>query len=208
MNQPRLPRPPLLDCRVYGKKHTGVCVKVNIVCFKCNQNGHYANECKSQKPHVFCNRCGKPGHIAKNYRAKIPSVPTSKMLRIAAPAQTSNMLKIEGPSSENQRRARTFNMTIRDEVQNSDVVAGTLSVNSIPVKVLIDSGATKSFISREFSQQLNYQICLLEDALVIETANQDRTIVDQVCPCCEIEIVGHRFHANLIPFKLGELTIF
>ena len=74
------------------------------------------------------------------------------MLRITAPTQTSDMLKIEGPSSENHPRARTFNMIMRDAVQNSDVVAGTLFVNSVPTKVFIDSGATKSFISREFSQ--------------------------------------------------------
>ena len=42
---------------------------------------------------------------------------------------------------------------------------------------------------------------------MIETANQDRTPVDQVCPDCEIEILGHRFHANLIPFKLGEFDV-
>ena len=90
---------------------------------------------------------------------------------------------------------------MRDAVQNSDVVVGTLSVNSVPAKVLTDSGATRSFISRKFSQQLNCPSCLLKDVLVIEIANQDRTPVDQVCPGCEIEILGHRFHANLIPFK-------
>ena len=54
---------------------------------------------------------------------------------------------------------------------------------------------------------MNCPSCLLEDVLVIETANQDRTLVDQVCPGCEIEILGHHFHANLIPFKLGEFDV-
>ena len=207
MNQQRPQRPPLPDCRTCGKKHTGVCVKANIVCFKCNQKGHYANECKSQKPPILCNRCGKPGHIAKNCRSGMPATATNNLLRITAPTQNTEMLKIEGPSSENHPRARTFNMTMRDVVQNSDVVAGTLSVNSVPAKVLIDSGATRSFISRKFSQQLNCPSCLLKDVLVIETANQDRTPVDQVCPDCEIEIIGHRFCANLIPFKLGEFDV-
>ena len=184
-----------------------MCIKANIVCFKCNQKGHYANECKSQRPPILCNRCGKPGHIAKNCRTGMPATATNNLLRITAPNQNTEMLKIEGPSSENHPRARTFNMTMRDAVQNSDVVAGTLSVNSVPAKVLIDSGATRSFISRKFSQQLNCPSCLLKDVLVIETANQDRTHVDQVCPDCEIEILGHRFRANLIPFKLGEFDV-
>ena len=52
---------------------------------------------------------------------------TSNMLRIVAPTQTSNILKMEGPSAD-QPRARTFNMTMKDEGDDSDVVAGTLSV--------------------------------------------------------------------------------
>ena len=80
-------------------------------------------------------------------------------------------------------------------------------VNSVPAKVLINCGATKSFISRKFSQQLNFPSCLLKDVLVIETANQDRTPIDRVCTGCENEILGHCFHANLIPFKLGEFDV-
>ena len=72
VHQPRLPRPPLAYCKVCGKKHTRVCGKANIVCFKWNKNGHYSNECKSQKPLILCNRCGKHRHISKNYRAWIP----------------------------------------------------------------------------------------------------------------------------------------
>ena len=59
-------------------------------------------------------------------------------------------------------------MTMRHVVQNSDVVAGTLSVNFVPAKILIDSGATRPFISRKFSQQLNFPSCLLKDVLVIK----------------------------------------
>ena len=180
-----------------------MCIKANIVCFKYNQKGHYANKCKNQRPPILCDRCGKPGHIAKNCRTGMLATPTNNLLRVTAPNQNTEMLKIEGSSSENHPRARTFNMTMRDDVQNSDVVAGTLSVNSVPAKVLIDSGATRSFISRKFSQQLSCPSCLLKDVLVIETANKDRTPVNQVCPDCEIEILGHQFHANLIPFKLG-----
>ena len=47
-------------------------------------------------------------------------------------------------------------MTMRDTVQNSDVVAGMLSVNSIPAKVLIDSGAPKFFISRRIFSTIEF----------------------------------------------------
>ena len=98
-------------------------------------------------------------------------------------------------------------MAVKEAIQDSDVVAGTLTINSFPAKVLIDYGATKSFISRKFVQQVHCQTCLLENALTVKTASQDRITVNQICPCCEIEIVGHKLYANLIPFELGEFDV-
>ena len=87
-------------------------------------------------------------------------------------------------------------MAVKETIQDSDMVAGTLTINSIPAKVLIHSEATKAFISRKFVQQVHCQTCLLENALTVETASQDRIIVNQICPHCQIEIVGHTFYAN------------
>ena len=92
-------------------------------------------------------------------------------------------------------------MTMRDAVKNADVVACTLPINSIQSKVLINSGATKSFISNDFAVKLQCGIELLKEALSIEIANQDRVIINQIFPQCEINILGHLFHTDLIPFK-------
>ena len=54
------------------------------------------------------------------------------------------------PPPPNQPKARTFNMTMKEAVQSPSVIAGTLLVNSVSSKVLIDSGATRSFVSEEF----------------------------------------------------------
>ncbi|XP_074323528.1 uncharacterized protein LOC141660444 [Apium graveolens] len=104
-------------------------------------------------------------------------------------------------------QARTFNMNMKDAIQSPDVVSGTLSVNSISAKVLIDSGATRSFISRSFVDKLNYETQLLPEPLSIILANQDGVYVNHVCPHCKIEIAGHVFPANLIPFQLGEFDV-
>ena len=104
-------------------------------------------------------------------------------------------------------QARTFNMNMKDAVQSPDVVAGTLSVNTTSAKVLIDSGATRSFISRSFVDKLNCETRLLHEPLSIILANQDRVSVNHICPHCKIEITGHLFPANLIPFQLGEFDI-
>ncbi|XP_074373531.1 uncharacterized protein LOC141713862 [Apium graveolens] len=126
------------------------------------------------------------------------------------PVQQENVLRITGPppaAPQVQPRARTFNMTMKDAVQDSYVIAGTLIVNSLDAKVLADSEPTKSFISKNFVDKLNYATQPLEPNLVIEVANQDKVFVDRICPSCDIEIGGRHFFVNLIPFKLGEFDI-
>ena len=86
--------------------------------------------------------------MAKDYRSTTTT--TNKVLRIgAAPAAT-------------QPKARTFNMTIKDAIKDSYVVAGTLPINSVNAKVLIDFGTTKSFIWHDFALKLYCNIEMLK----------------------------------------------
>ena len=111
------------------------------------------------------------------------------------------------PPPPNQPKARTFNMTMKEAVQSPSVIAGTLLVNSVISKVLIDSGATRSFVSEQFLGKLHCEIEWLGETLIIKLANDDQVPVDRVCPACDIEIAGHHFSVDLIPFKLGEFDI-
>ena len=47
----------------------------------------------------------------------------------------------------------------------------------------------------------------LAEPLTIEVANQDRVSVSQFCPKCQLEIHGHSFSVDLIPFELGEFDV-
>ncbi|XP_074337220.1 uncharacterized protein LOC141674411 [Apium graveolens] len=47
----------------------------------------------------------------------------------------------------------------------------------------------------------------LVEPLTIEVANQDRVSVSQFCPKCLLEIHGHSFSDDLIPFELGEFDV-
>ncbi|XP_063950557.1 uncharacterized protein LOC135152982 [Daucus carota subsp. sativus] len=124
-------------------------------------------------------------------------------------ALVSNALRIMGTVLEVNEppRARVFDMLVKDSIQDADVVTGTLNVNSLNAKVLIDSGATRSFISQAFVDKLNCPVELLNEVMNVELAYQDRIPVDRVCPDCEVEILGYKFCADLIPFKLGEFDV-
>ncbi|XP_074323903.1 uncharacterized protein LOC141660817 [Apium graveolens] len=98
-------------------------------------------------------------------------------------------------------------MTKRSNVQDSDVVAGTLSLNSVPVKVLFDSGASNSFLSKECVSNMDLLLEDLTEPLTIEVANQDKVSVNQFFPRCQLKICGRFFLVDLIPFKLGEFDV-
>ncbi|XP_074337097.1 uncharacterized protein LOC141674275 [Apium graveolens] len=210
------------ECKVCNRRYTGICNKVNVVCFKCHIKGHYAHECKNQKANITCYKCGKAGHVSQeckgmgnNQLLKITIVPYP--VNQAAPTPASSFpMSFNQPqiaSSSNHpaltylAQARTFNLNVKDAIQSSDVVSGTLSVNAASAKVLIDSGATRSFILKSFVDKLNCETQLMHDPLSIILANQDRVSVNHICPHCAIEIDGHIFPANPIPFQIGEFDV-
>ena len=64
-------------------------------------------------------------------------------------------------------------MTVGEAIRDPEVITGTLSLNSVNVNVLFDSGATKSFVSREIANKLNLEAEPLENPLQVEIANQE-----------------------------------
>ncbi|MDV3180572.1 MAG: hypothetical protein Q8829_02735 [Candidatus Phytoplasma australasiaticum] len=98
-------------------------------------------------------------------------------------------------------------MSVMDAILDTDVMAGTLIANSLCAKVLVYSRATRSFISQDFVNKLNYPIEWLNEIMTVELANQECVSVNKVCMNCEIEISGNKFCVDLIPFKLVEFDV-
>src|SRR5581483_10109540 len=100
---------------------------------------------------------------------------------------------------------RAYQLKVEEARETPKVVTGTFSVNSIPAVVLFDSGATHSFISRNFSKQLNCSIERLNCPLVVEIAdNRTITVTDVHCECT-LEIYGEKFPIDLILIDTREL---
>ncbi|XP_063946020.1 uncharacterized protein LOC135151487 [Daucus carota subsp. sativus] len=88
------------ECKFCNKKHAGNCNKADIVCFKCNLDGHYSNKCQSPKPSVTCFKCGKTGHMSRSCKA----FGTSKLMQLAATpynqGMTSSVPILQLPSTQ------------------------------------------------------------------------------------------------------------
>ena len=105
------------------------------------------------------------------------------------------------PTVNEPPRARVYDMSVKDAIMDTDVVAGTLTVNSLCAKVLVDSGATRSFISQDFVDKLDCPIEFLSKIMMVELANQERVTVNQVCRSCEIEITGRKLMLTRFPLS-------
>ncbi|KAL8134291.1 hypothetical protein AgCh_009363 [Apium graveolens] len=140
------------------------------------------------------------------YEAKFTELARVAMFELTSyVAVVQKAMVIESRSDMSQREKDGKKRKI--ETSGGGQEQGTLPVNSVDAKVLIASGASRSFISQDFVDKLRCKVKLLEKVLMIELANKNQVPVDRVCPRCNIEIVGHHFYTNLIPFKLGKFDV-
>ncbi|GJU54490.1 reverse transcriptase domain-containing protein [Tanacetum coccineum] len=104
-------------------------------------------------------------------------------------------------------KARVYMMTAEEDKVVHDVVTGTILVNSIPARVLYDSGASVSFVSYGFSKTLTTPLNKLLFPLEVEIANDKVVVVSNVFRNVEIEIDDSNFKIDLILIMLGVFDI-
>jgi len=142
-------------CSSCYKKHVGRCSEYPVSCYKCGKPGHDSKDGDSNQ--VRCYGCGAEGHI----RRDCPKI------RDSGKGKSSN----NQPKKDLRVPGKAFQMTAEEARDATDVVTGTFLINSIPARVLFDSGANRSFVSMTFCKQFDMLASTLLDALVVEIAN-------------------------------------
>nr|GEU47672.1 hypothetical protein [Tanacetum cinerariifolium] len=184
-----------------------------IVCFNCQNLGHYTRNFCMPIKHVAqinvvrggyepgtCYECRSHEH----YRNTCPK------LNLASD-QVGNHLTIEGNqntrNNENQVKGRTFNVNAVGTLQDPNVVKGTFSLNHHYATVLLDSKADFSFISTNLVPMLNVKPSFVNPGYVIEVADGKNVEVDRIIHNYKLELGNSMFPIDLIPLGHGSFDV-
>ncbi|XP_057444030.1 uncharacterized protein LOC130736202 [Lotus japonicus] len=162
--------------------------KDDVVCYKCNQKGHYSNECGKE---YVCWKCQKPGHVERDCPDAAKAEPVLNAARGKRPSAP----------------GRVFAMSGEQAAVTDDLIQGTCVIAETSLMVLFDSGATHSFIAEECVKKLGLLTAELPFDLVVTTPAADRLVTRTACLQCPLIYEDRKFFANLVCLGLKELDV-
>ena len=98
-------------------------------------------------------------------------------------------------------------MTQKDSQATPNAVTGTLLVNNEKAYVLIDPGATHSFVSTIFSMHLDRSCSLLSQPLLVSTPVGDVILVEEVYKECVLKIGDTELVVDLMPLTIHDFDL-
>ncbi|GKC70262.1 putative reverse transcriptase domain-containing protein [Tanacetum coccineum] len=109
---------------------------------------------------------------------------------------------VEGHRNQgNQARGKAFMLGAEEARQDLNIVMDTFTLNDHFATTLFDSGADYSFVSTTFIPLLGLKPSELGFKYEIEIASGQLVEIDKVIKGCKLEIEGHVFDIDLIPFR-------
>ncbi|GKC16621.1 putative reverse transcriptase domain-containing protein, partial [Tanacetum coccineum] len=184
-------------------------------CYNCNRPGHLAKDCRSVPRNVnpvnarnppvrACYECGSTDHV----RPACPRWNRVQGLGGNRPNQVVANNEGQGRGNQgNQARGRAFMLGAEEARQDPNIVTGTFTLNKHFATTLFDSGADYSFVSTTFIPLLGLEPSDLGFKYEIEIASRQLVEIDKVIKGCKLEIEGHIFDIDLIPFGHGSFDV-
>ncbi|XP_075486262.1 uncharacterized protein LOC142525862 [Primulina tabacum] len=125
-----------------------------------------------------CYRCKKPGHLARNC-----------------------------PGSSEKVQGCFFSMTKEKVDADTSMINGMFWISGITAIVLLDSGATYSFILELFVRRLGITASTTETQLAIALPSGQELQTNQIVRGCPIYVQGHQVYADLIVLRMTDFDV-
>nr|XP_043611643.1 uncharacterized protein LOC122583287 [Erigeron canadensis] len=147
-------------CRQCKKNHPGVCRAGDKACYTCGKPGNTSRECRS-KPHkpVICFKCFEEGHM----RSSCPKLTEEERLE-----ERRREAERKNAQTHGNPRGRSFQLSVEQARNTDDVVTGTFLVYNVPMRILFDSGANRSFVAIRMIHVIPVSKSCLEYTLQVE----------------------------------------
>ncbi|GJT27873.1 putative reverse transcriptase domain-containing protein [Tanacetum coccineum] len=110
-------------------------------------------------------------------------------------------------NNSNRACGGAFMLGAEEARQDPNIVTGTFTLNNHYATTLFDSGADYSFVSIAFTPLLGIKTNNLGFSYEIEIASGQLVEINKVIIGCELEIEGHTFDIDLIPFGSGSFDV-
>ncbi|GJR42430.1 putative reverse transcriptase domain-containing protein, partial [Tanacetum coccineum] len=185
------------------------------MCFNCNHPGHLAKDCRGVPRNVnhvndrnptvrACYECGSTDHVRPTY----PRLNRARGLEENRPNQVTANNGGQGRGNQgNQARGKAFMLGAEKARQDPNIMTGTFTLNNYFATTLFDSGAEYSFVSTTFIPLLGLEPSDLGFRYEIEITSGQLVEIDKVIKGCKLEIEGHVFDIDLIPFRHGSFDV-
>ncbi|GKD59403.1 putative reverse transcriptase domain-containing protein [Tanacetum coccineum] len=163
------------------------------------------NPVNARNPTVrACYEYGSTDHV----RSTCPRLNRAQGLEENRPNQVAANNGGQGHGNQgNQARGMAFMLGAEEARQDLNIVTGTFTLNNHFATTLFDSGADYSFVSITFIPLLGIEPSALGFKYEIEIASGQLVEIDKVIKGCKLEIEGHVFDIDLIPFGHGSFDV-
>ncbi|GJS78265.1 putative reverse transcriptase domain-containing protein [Tanacetum coccineum] len=181
-----------------GRENMGTWPK----CTTCNSYHAPDGPCRT------CFNYNCPGHLARDYRGMPRNVNLVNVRNPTIRACYECGSTDHGRGNQgNQARGRAFMLGAEEARQDLNIMTGTFTLNNHFATTLFDSGADYSFVSTTFIPLLGLEPNDLGFKYEIEIASGQLVEIDKVVKGCKLEIEGHVFNIDLIPFGHGSFDV-
>ncbi|GKD45563.1 putative reverse transcriptase domain-containing protein, partial [Tanacetum coccineum] len=176
-------------------------------CFNCNCPCHFSKDCRVVHRNVnpinarnltvsAYYECGSTDHVKSACpRLNQPQRPRETINQVVA-VNGGQGRRNQG----NQARGRAFMLGAEEARQDLNIMTGMFTLNEHYATTLFDSGADYIFVSTTFIPLLGIEPSDLGFSYEIKIASRQLVDINKVIRGCKLEIEGHVFDINLIPF--------